>query len=199
MNVGSSLARLGRVPAGPVGEGGAAGGPRSVLDPPSPMPPAEAAKRQTCDMPELPEVEITARRLNTALAGARSNRPLAPGMNVMKTFEPALDELAGREVSRGATDREDAGCRVRGSGSADPSDVRGAAAALRQARLGQRPGLPRAGAAEDGRELRLREFGTKQRAWAKLLPRPRPSEDGDGRQPWSGSLAPAPARGNSQR
>ena len=23
---------------------------------------------------------------------------------------------------------------------------------------------------EDGRELRLREFGTKQRAWAKLLP-----------------------------
>ena len=29
----------------------------------------------------------------------------------------------------------------------------------------------------DGRELRLREFGTKQRAWAKLLPQP--SSDGD--------------------
>ena len=30
---------------------------------------------------------------------------------------------------------------------------------------------------EDGRELRLREFGTKQRAWAKLLPAEAVAED----------------------
>ena len=30
---------------------------------------------------------------------------------------------------------------------------------------------------EDGRELRLREFGTKQRAWAKLLPADQVVED----------------------
>src|SRR6476469_10091299 len=50
-------------------------------------------------MPELPEVEITARRLNTALAGASVESALAPGMNVMKTFDPPLEALAGREVT----------------------------------------------------------------------------------------------------
>ncbi len=50
-------------------------------------------------MPELPEVEITVRRLDAALSGACVESAVAPGMNVMKTFEPALDELVGREVT----------------------------------------------------------------------------------------------------
>ena len=50
-------------------------------------------------MPELPEVEITVRRLDSALAGAEVESVLAPGMNVMKTFEPPLDELAGRTIT----------------------------------------------------------------------------------------------------
>ena len=50
-------------------------------------------------MPELPEVEIAARRLNTALSGAGVESAVAPGMNVMKTFEPGLEELVGQEVS----------------------------------------------------------------------------------------------------
>jgi formamidopyrimidine-DNA glycosylase len=33
-------------------------------------------------MPELPEVEIVARRLESALAGAQVESTLAPGMNV---------------------------------------------------------------------------------------------------------------------
>ena len=41
-------------------------------------------------MPELPEVEIVARRLDSELAGAEIESALAPGMNVMKTFEPPL-------------------------------------------------------------------------------------------------------------
>src|SRR3954451_4665436 len=50
-------------------------------------------------MPELPEVEIVARRLDAALSGAMVESVLAPGMNVMKTFEPPLDALVGRELT----------------------------------------------------------------------------------------------------
>src|SRR5215207_3590714 len=49
-------------------------------------------------MPELPEVEITARRLTRGAAGAQIESALAPGMVTMKTFEPPLDALAGRAV-----------------------------------------------------------------------------------------------------
>src|SRR5262245_54445670 len=67
--------------------------------PPPPGHPREARRRQTSLMPELPEVEITVRRLDAALKGARVESVLAPGMNIMKTFEPGLDELVGKEVS----------------------------------------------------------------------------------------------------
>src|ERR1700674_4354262 len=50
-------------------------------------------------MPELPEVEITARRLDGALRGARTQSARAPGVNVMKTFDPPLAELAGRAIT----------------------------------------------------------------------------------------------------
>ena len=49
-------------------------------------------------MPELPEVEITARRLGAALAGAEVESALAPGMATLKTFDPPLDALAGARV-----------------------------------------------------------------------------------------------------
>src|SRR2546430_13777157 len=50
-------------------------------------------------MPELPEVEITARRLSTALEGAEVESALSPGMVAMKTFEPPLEALEGRTVT----------------------------------------------------------------------------------------------------
>jgi len=50
-------------------------------------------------MPELPEVEITARRLSSALEGAEVESALAPGMVTMKTFDPPLDALAGGALS----------------------------------------------------------------------------------------------------
>src|SRR3954469_18067338 len=50
-------------------------------------------------MPELPEVEITARRIGEAVGGARGESVLAPGMNVMKTFDPPLEALVGRELT----------------------------------------------------------------------------------------------------
>ena len=51
-------------------------------------------------MPELPEVEITARRLDAALRGAAIESAVAPGINALKSFAPPLDALAGLEIDR---------------------------------------------------------------------------------------------------
>ncbi len=50
-------------------------------------------------MPELPEVEITARRLDGALRGAQIESAIAPGINALKTFDPPLSALEGRAIS----------------------------------------------------------------------------------------------------
>src|SRR2546423_13366713 len=50
-------------------------------------------------MPELPEVEITARRLHASLAGAEVESALAPGMVALKSVEPPLGALAGRRIA----------------------------------------------------------------------------------------------------
>jgi formamidopyrimidine-DNA glycosylase len=120
-------------------------------------------------MPELPEVEITARRLDAATRGATVESALAPGMNVMKTFDPPLEELVGREVSG-----------VRRIGKMPVVEFGDLALLIHLMSAGRlrlfdkRASLKdRASRVlirlEDGRELRLREFGTRQRAWAKLL------------------------------
>jgi len=121
-------------------------------------------------MPELPEVEITARRLNTALAGVSVESAIAPGMNVMKTFDPPLEALEGREVTG-----------VRRVGKMPVVEFGDLALLIHlmsagRIRVFDKRASPKDRASrvllrlEDGRELRLREFGTKQRAWAKLLP-----------------------------
>ena len=57
-------------------------------------------------MPELPEVEITARRIEEATRGATVESVLAPGMNVMKTFDPPLEALVGREQAQPACQQQ---------------------------------------------------------------------------------------------
>src|SRR3954453_4424067 len=122
-------------------------------------------------MPELPEVEITARRLDAALRGAEDESALAPGMVTMKTFDPPLDAPAGRAntavARRGKMpvgDRGDVSLLIllMSAGRLQLFDKR---ASLRD--KASRLLLRIAGG---DRELRLREFGTQQRAWAKLLP-----------------------------
>ena len=121
-------------------------------------------------MPELPEVEITARRLNSALAGATIESALAPGMVTMKTFDPPLSALAGRTISRvrriGKMPVVEAGdlsllVHLMSAGRLQLWDKH-ASLRDRASRLSIR--------VDEGRELRLREFGTQQRAWGKLLP-----------------------------
>jgi formamidopyrimidine-DNA glycosylase len=120
-------------------------------------------------MPELPEVEITARRLSRASAGAEIESALAPGMVTMKTFDPPIDALAGRTllgVRRiGKMLAIETGelvvlVHLMSAGRLQLWDSR-ASLRDRASRLLIR--------LADGRELRLREFGTQQRAWAKLL------------------------------
>ncbi|HET9676590.1 MAG TPA: DNA-formamidopyrimidine glycosylase family protein [Solirubrobacterales bacterium] len=120
-------------------------------------------------MPELPEVEIVARRLDAALTGSEVESALAPGMNVMKTFDPPLEALVGRKVTGvrrvGKMPVVEFGelallIHLMSAGRLRISEKR-ASLRDRSSRV-----LVRLG---DGRELRLRELGTKQRAWAKLL------------------------------
>src|SRR5919205_2104666 len=120
-------------------------------------------------MPELPEVEIVVRRLERDVAGAEVESAVAPGMVTMKTFQPPLDSLAGRAVTgvRRAgkmpiVDFGDLSLLVHLM-SAGRLQLFGERASLRDKRSRLLVRLA------DGRELRLREFGTQQRAWAKLL------------------------------
>jgi formamidopyrimidine-DNA glycosylase len=129
-------------------------------------------------MPELPEVEITARRLDAALRGAVIESAQAPGINALKTFDPPLQALEGKAIE---------GVRRRGKHLI--VDVAGGLVVLvhlmsagrlqlfdKRASLRDRTSrllLRLADAGEEteppGRELRLREFGTRQRAWVKVL------------------------------
>jgi formamidopyrimidine-DNA glycosylase len=121
-------------------------------------------------MPELPEVEITARLLGAAVAGARVESTLAPGINAIKTFDPPLHALDGTTLT---------GISRRGKQLAVANDtglvlllhlMSAGRLQLFDRRAGLRDRTSRVLVRlDDGRELRLREFGTKQRAWAKLL------------------------------
>jgi len=121
-------------------------------------------------VPELPEVEITARRLDAALRGAVIESALAPGINALKTFDPPLHAIEGAAI---------AGVRRRGKHLV--VDIAGDLALLvhlmsagrlqlfdKRATMRDRTSRLLVRIA-DGRELRLREFGTKQRAWVKVL------------------------------
>ncbi|MBA2262606.1 MAG: DNA-formamidopyrimidine glycosylase [Solirubrobacterales bacterium] len=121
-------------------------------------------------MPELPEVEITARRLDEALRGVVIESALAPGINALKTFDPPLHALDGRAFT---------GVRRRGKHLV--LDLAGDLSVLVHLMSAGRLQLfdKRAGVRDrasrlllrlpEERELRLREFGTRQAAWAKVL------------------------------
>ena len=49
-------------------------------------------------MPELPEVEITARVIGAAAAGARVESALSPGINALRTYDPPLTAVQGLAI-----------------------------------------------------------------------------------------------------
>jgi formamidopyrimidine-DNA glycosylase len=122
-------------------------------------------------MPELPEVEITARLLDRALAGAEIESVTAPGINALKTFDPPLSRLAGERIE--AVRRRGKHVIVDASGGLSLLIHLMSAGRLQlyEKRAGPRDRTSRLLVRlTDGRELRLREFGPKQAAWVKLLP-----------------------------
>jgi formamidopyrimidine-DNA glycosylase len=128
-------------------------------------------------MPELPEVEITARRLSTAMEGAEVESALATGVATLKTFDPMLDALEGGRVE---------GVRRIGKmlavDVAAPGEGGDLTLLIHLMSAGRLQLFDKRGSLKDrasrllvrldgDRELRLREYGTKQAAWAKLLRR----------------------------
>jgi formamidopyrimidine-DNA glycosylase len=121
-------------------------------------------------MPELPEVEITARLIGAAVSGVEIESALSPGINALKTFDPPLAAIAGQRFARvrrrGKLFVLEVGevlvllVHLMSAGRLQIFDNR-ASLRDRTSRLLVR--------LADGRELRLREFGTRQRAWVKLL------------------------------
>ncbi len=119
-------------------------------------------------------MEITARRLHAGLRGMEIESVLTPGINVLKTFDPPLSALDGATFAdvrrRGKLLLLEADTASHGpltllvhlmsAGRLMLYDKRGS---LRDRTSRVLIRLP------DDRELRLREFGTKQAAWVKLL------------------------------
>lgn len=123
-------------------------------------------------MPELPEVEITARRLDAALRGAEIESVMAPGINALRSFKPPLSALEGQRIE--AVSRRGKHLIVETSGGLALLIHLMSAGRLQlyDKRAGPRDRTSRLlvrvrGSGE--RELRLREFGSKQAAWVKLL------------------------------
>jgi len=125
-------------------------------------------------MPELPEVEVVAQLLTEALARASIESAAAPGVNALKTFDPPLSALEGATISevrrRGKLLLIDAEAPGRGPLTLLMHLMSAGRLQLFDARASLRDRTSRvlirlAG----GRELRLREFGTRQAAWVRLL------------------------------
>jgi formamidopyrimidine-DNA glycosylase len=121
-------------------------------------------------MPELPEVEITARLIDGAVSGMEIESALVPGVNALRSFDPPLSALEGQRF-----------LWVRRRGKLFVLELDGGLALMIHLMSAGRLQLYDSRASlrdrtsrmlvrlADGRELRLREFGTRQRAWVKLL------------------------------
>lgn len=122
-------------------------------------------------MPELPEVEIVARRLGAALSGAVVEKALVRGVGTLKSFEPPIAALDGRSITE-----------VRRRGKIVLLDfIDDITLLVHMMSAGRLQIFDKEGSLRDktlrlvirltgGRELRLREFGTRQSTWARLIP-----------------------------
>ena len=119
-------------------------------------------------------MEITARRLDSVLPGERLESAMTPGLNVLKTFDPPLHAIDGGTFT---------GVKRRGKILFIELETPGgepltllthlmSAGRLqlfaKRASMRDRTSRVLLRMSED-RELRLREFGTRQAAWVKLL------------------------------
>lgn len=129
-------------------------------------------------MPELPEVEITSRLIGEAVSGRVVESVMAPGLNTIRTFKPPVQDLEGHALT---------GVRRRGKvfivDSASGLSVLIHLMSAGRLQLWSKRAGPKDRTSrllvrlEGGDELRLREMGTHQRAWAKVVPTGEVEED----------------------
>jgi formamidopyrimidine-DNA glycosylase len=129
-------------------------------------------------MPELPEVEIISRLLGQAVQGAEIESVLVTGLSTLRSFDPPIDALNHDHIRA-----------IRRRGKHLILETEGGLCLLihlmsaGRLQLYDKRGSPRdrttrlALSLSDGRELRLREFGTRQSSWAKLVPGASVGED----------------------
>ena len=121
-------------------------------------------------MPELPEVEITARRLDAAVQGAVIETVLTPGINALKTFDPPPTALEGQAIEGVGRIGKHLVIDVAGDLHVLVHLMSAGRLQLYDKRASLRDRTSRLLLRLDGeRELRLREFGTRQAAWVKVL------------------------------
>jgi formamidopyrimidine-DNA glycosylase len=125
-------------------------------------------------VPELPEMEIVARRLDATLPGERIESALTPGINALKTFDPPFSAIDGATFSgvrrRGKLLLLDVDTPSRGALTLLVHLMSAGRMQLLDKRASLRDKTSRVLFRLSGdRELRVREFGTKQAAWVKLL------------------------------
>jgi formamidopyrimidine-DNA glycosylase len=111
------------------------------------------------------------------MEGAEVESTLSPGLATLKTFEPPLEDLVGMRMAGVA--RRGKMLEVRFLGEGTPPERRLSLlvhlmSAGRLQLFDERASMKDRRSRilirlTDGRELRLREFGTKQSAWAKVL------------------------------
>src|SRR5918999_2105499 len=125
-------------------------------------------------VPELPEMEIVARRLGVVLPGERLESVMTPGLNVLKTFDPPLHAIDGATFAgvrrRGKLLLFDLDTAAHGQLTLLMHLMSAGRLQLFAKRASRRDRTSRVLMRLPGeRELRLREFGTRQAAWVKLL------------------------------
>ena len=125
-------------------------------------------------LPELPEMEIVARRLGAALPGEVIESAMTPGLNALRTFDPPFSAIDGAaftgarrrgkllllELETPAHGELTLLVHLMSAGRIQMFDKRASMKDRTSRVLFRLPGA---------RELRIREFGTKQAAWIKLL------------------------------
>lgn len=121
-------------------------------------------------MPELPEVEIVARLIGGAVQGAVVESAIPVGISTLKTFAPPVDALKGREL----LSLRRRGKRLIIDFEGDLHVLLHLMSAGRLQLFDNRSSLKDRTSRflirlADGREIRLREFGTRQSSWVKVL------------------------------
>ena len=119
-------------------------------------------------------MEITARRLDEALPGERLESAMTPGLNVLKTFDPPLHAIDGGTFT-GVTRRGKLLLIELATADGEPLTLLTHLMSAGRLQLFDKRGSLRDRTSRvllrlpEDRELRLREFGTRQAAWVKLL------------------------------